>query len=214
MPRDATIKPNQRVALIGKTGSGKTYLEQQISLSWERFVVFDAKGTIPLKGWNLEEGSSALRQLRNGHSARIRVRESDPRKWLSWLDLIWQLHNVVLYIDEMSLVNPSTNPSLELRKLYQQGRELGVGVHASTQRPRNVPAIMFSEADWIFAFRMSRAEDRKTVADYGDEKETMRKPIRDPHGFYTYSPSWETAIYTPRYVANRQHAKTPKVRVA
>lgn len=197
------IKHNQRVAYIGKTGSGKTFLARHNLAMISRLIVLDAKGTISAKEWNLSTDGSVLRRLKAGQPGRFLVRGIRAEDFTPTLDLAWQIGNIVVYVDEMALVNPSSRPTFELARLYQQGREKQIGVQASTQRPRNVPAIMFSEADWIFAFRMSRREDRKTVADYGDEAETMLRPIRDTHGFYTYHPSWDRAIYTARYTPQK-----------
>lgn len=199
-PRRILVKSNQRVASIGKTGSGKTYLEQYLLAPIPRLIVLDGKGTLGGKAWNLSSEGSTIRQLRNGGPGRLRVVGADWSDWKPALELAWQCRNIVVYIDEMTLVCPNaSSPPIELKRLYQMGRELNIGVHASTQRPRGVPQIMFSEADWVFLFRVSKPEDRKTVSDYGDEYGTMREPIRDDHGFYAYHQSWRTPIYVPKF---------------
>lgn len=197
------ILTSQRVAYIGKTGSGKTYLAQHVLAPVRRLIVLDGKGTLGGRNWNLSPAwdGATIRQLRTGHPGRLRITGFDYQQhWKPALDLAWQIRNVVVYIDEMTLVaHTPSNPPIELRRLYQMGRELNIGVQASTQRPRGVPAIMFSEADWIFLFRVSKREDRKTVSDFGDEYGYMMRPISDVHGFWGFNTEWRVPQYSPEF---------------
>jgi hypothetical protein len=199
------IKDNERVAYVGKTDSGKTYLARHILAPMPRLIVLDGKGSLGGKEWNLQpggkNGSDVIRRMQRGEPGRLRFTAQTESDWLWPLDLAWSLGHVVVYIDEMLLVAPNGRPFKELTRLYQIGREMGIGVQAATQRPRNVPQVMFSEAEWLFLFRVSKKEDRKMVADFGDEDETMLNPIRDRHGFYTYNQTWRHPRYTPAFRA-------------
>lgn len=197
-----TVKADERVLFVGKTGSGKTYLSEHMTADIARLVCFDPKPS--LKKWaNLETvtslNDSNVRALKRGENRRIRV--SDPGKgmsgWLPWFDLLWQIGDVTAYMDEINLlVYPRRVAPIGFSRLYQQGRERGIGVWAATQRPVNIPLICVTEAEWIFEFRLGNKADRKLIADYGDDNGDMLNPIRDMHGFWTYHQSWQKAVYT------------------
>jgi len=210
------VKPDQRVLFVGKTGSGKTYLAEYMSQPISRLIALDPKPS--LRKWEgLETVTSInhphVRALKRGENRRIRV--PDPQGgmpgWIPWLQLVWQLGDVTLYIDEINLVvYPRRNPPIEFSRLYQQGRERGIGVWGATQRPVNIPLICVTEAEWIFEFRVGNKADRNLIADYGDDSGRMAQPIRDEHGFFTFNQSWREAVYTPR-LTKQQETKAHKL---
>lgn len=207
------VKPDQRVLFVGKTGSGKTHLAEYMSEPISRLIAFDPKPS--LRKWERLETVTSLnhadvRALRRGENRRIRI--PDPQKgmdgWLPWLQLVWEIGDVTVYIDEINLVvYPKRNPSIQFSRLYQQGRERGIGVWGATQRPVNIPLICVTEAEWLFEFRIGNKADRKLIADYGDDSGKMAEPIRDEHGFYTFNQSWREAIYTQR-LTKRQETRS------
>jgi hypothetical protein len=204
------IRPDQRVTYLGKTESGKTYLARHVLTNRERLIVLDPKGTLGKPEWNLETGDWGKRQLLRGRKARIRVPYPLNGDWRPWLDLAWKARDVTVYIDEVYGVVPAgKRPPDEFVALYTRGRELGISVHAASQRPVWIPQFVLSEADWLFVFRLSRPQDRKYVAGFGDETGDMERPIRDAHGFWTYHQAWRHAVYTPRYVA-KNIQQTPR----
>lgn len=198
------VEADQRVLSVGKTGSGKTYLNEYMTSRIARLIALDPKPS--LRKWpNLETVTSLnhpdVRALKRGENRRIRV--PDPGKgmagWIPWLQLIWEMGNVTTYMDEINLiVHPRRVAPIEFSRLYQQGRERGIGVWGATQRPVNIPLICVTEVDWIFMFRLGNRADRKLIADYGDDSRKMEQPIRDEHGFWTYKSTWVKAEYTDK----------------
>ena len=201
--REIIIKPNQRVAYVGKTNSGKTFLARHILLPFPRLIVFDSKGTMNLTEWKLSDSDATKRALKRGEPGRLWVPTPPGNDWTRWLDFIWEIRNVTLYVDEMmAVVPPRKSAPDQLNSLYTRGREFGIGVHASMQRPAWVPPFTLSEAEWLFVFRLSRAADRKAVSDFGDEYETMRNPVPDEHGFFIYNQTWRRPRYLKRFNAS------------
>jgi len=135
------VKPDQRVLFVGKTGSGKTYLAEYMSQPISRLIALDPKPS--LRKWEgLETVTSVnhphVRALKRGENRRIRV--PDPQGgmpgWIPWLQLVWQLGDVTLYIDEINLVvYPRRNPPIEFSRLYQQRGNAASAFGAQ----RNVP---------------------------------------------------------------------------
>lgn len=205
------IKTNERIANVGKTNSGKTYLAEHITAPMPRLVALDGKNVLGKPGWNLDSSEQAMRALRRGQNARVRIVETEQQDWDYWLDLVWEMGNTFVYIDEMlALTAGNGTASKSLKRLYQMGREKRIGVMASTQRPKSVPAVMFSEAEWLFVFRVSRKDDRKYLTEFGDEYETMMEPIRDEHGFYVYNQTWRRPRYLPKFVPSQTSVVVPR----
>lgn len=208
--KNLTIQADDRVAIIGKTGSGKTYFARFLVASFARLIVIDSKGDINPARWNLEtvpdnwsERTPLVRKLLRGENVRLRFRAPMNGDYRPILRLVWAAKNVTLYIDEVLAVVPERRPApMEFDSLYTRGRSSGIGVIASAQRPRAIPPNVMAQAEWIFAFSVPRPEDRKYVSGYMDGYRPIENRIPHPHGFWTYNASWPNPVYTDRYVPN------------
>lgn len=199
MPR-IKLASNERVLIAGKTGSGKTFLAHYITRSIKRLVILDGKGT--LGNWGLEPWSGrAVRALLRGEPMRTRAIPPIGVDMLAYWDEViytaYRAGNVLVYIDEMySVAPPNQKPSDALWALYTRGRELGVGVWASTQRPVWIPLFALSEAEHFFLFRLQLFEDRQRMAAFmGSE---VMSTITDIHGFYYAAAVAEKPFYVHR----------------
>lgn len=199
---DLTIHSWQRVALAGKTGSGKTYAARYLLRPIRRLIVIDPKmQLIGEKQWRLEPPSNdAFKALRQSEYARIAIWQPPALDgegfpvWDSIFEYAWSIGDVVIYIDEMYSVAKNGRMTYPLRRLYTQGRALGIGVWASTQRPSFVPMEMFSESEWSFVFTLRIETDRKKVAaSLGFDQ--IQQPIRDEHGFWVAYQTWPEPLY-------------------
>lgn len=202
MPRERLIiRGNQRVAFAGKTNSGKTFMARHLLHSFPRLIAIDPKNVLWKPGWRTDYWSDkGVSELKKGNPARIRISvpptldANDNPVWDDIFRVAWDIGDVTVYIDEMYSVCINGRLSWPLRRLYTQGREMGIGVWACTQRPSFVPLEMFSEAEWSFLFMLRMEEDRKRVARaIGDD--VLLQPIRDVHGFFMYFETWGSPIY-------------------
>lgn len=201
------LMSNDRVAFAGKTGSGKTFLARYLTRTFKRLIVVDPKMTLGIPNWNLQDlDAKGLKELRNGRGARVRfwnppkVNANGEPVWDDIFELAWELGDITVYIDEMYAVCLNGRMSWPLRRLYTQGREMGIGVWTSTQRPSFVPTEMFSEAEWDFIFMLRMEADRKKIAAATGATEIL-EPIRDLHGFWIYNQLWAEAVYKERFEA-------------
>lgn len=191
------IKSNQRVAVIGMTGSGKSFFCQKILSHAQRLVVIDPKGYLhPTMApeWNLTPWESGINRLEKGKDARLYIPPpEDEDEWEVWLQHIMRLRNCIIYIDELYGVGPAQG-SKGLRALFTRGRQMGLGVWACFQRPRWIPRFSLSEAEWKIVFRLEMAEDRDDIAKMAFGKAAYYK--LGEHGYMMKDPKGHIHIVT------------------
>lgn len=201
--------PFERMALVGRTGSGKTFLARYLLSRWAPLIVLDSKRTLGRPEWNLTtvDGDQVAgdpdeldRLLRVAGRLRIPVDGMQDAEDVA--RAVLQRGNVLVYIDEMyAIVPPGARMSPALQGLYTRGRELRIGVWAATQRPAWAPLVMFSEADWFVVFQLMLEEDRKRVAGFLGPQ--VLAPVPHRHGFWYYHVSWQAPYYVARLRVRR-----------
>lgn len=185
------MRPNDRIALVGATGSGKTYLAGKLLRSVSRLIVIDPKNTLGNK-WGLSDWSKRSKKaLFAGDPLRVRFSPEPGEEWRyeEILSLAYEAENVMIYIDEVyGIVEPGRKPPKYLTADYTRGRELGIGMIAATQRPSWVPLFILSEANWYICFRLMMDEDRRRMSKFMGSSVLAVPP--DKYGFYVYSVEW------------------------
>lgn len=182
-----TLSTNERVFITGKTGSGKTFLARYLTRKIKRLVVLDGKGTLGTPDWALEPFEQNIEKLNSKEPFRLRavpgLKTDLTAYWDDVLETTLRAGNVTIYIDELyAVVPPNKTASPTLFGCYTRGREFGVGVWASTQRPVWIPLVAMSEAEHFFMFRLQLMEDKQRLAAFMGAD--VLQPIYDEHGFY------------------------------
>lgn len=190
------VAADDRVAIFGQTGSGKTFFARYLLRSVRRLVVIDPKGMLRGQWGLMEWGQHARKLLTQGKPVRVRIPSPiDQSAWDSIFRFLYECGDIIIYIDEMYGVVPiGKRPPNYLNACYTRGRELGIGVYASSQRPTSIPREMISEASWFFCFRLLLEDDRKRVSEFMGPAALWEIP--DDHGFLYYHASWRDG---PRY---------------
>lgn len=203
----ATLKPNERYALVGKTRSGKTALAMVIAGTFARTLPY------PWEVWWIDTKNDpndikALRKwgFRNAVSPQDRSPDTgglpNALYWIvtsrgangETLDVVDQCQAifaqaydrkyVVVVIDEYVQVCPSkVNAGAALLDIFQRGGGRNVGLIGLTQEPVYVPRQLISQATHLVLLSLSFGYDidyvRKIYRDYNS-------PLRmgDNYGFY------------------------------
>ncbi len=177
----ATLSRAVRYALIGKTGSGKTYfavallwhLMQGASPGWKAVIV-DSKGDtedrarfarwgfMPTRLRDLGRTSERLVTvpLRQGSSEKESVYQG-AQALFRWA---YARCRVILLVDEYTqVVRSRTDPGPGLREVFARGRGRGVGLIGCTQEPVYVPRMLLSQASHEFLFRLTFGNDIRAV---------------------------------------------------
>lgn len=163
------IQPYERVTMLGKTGSGKTYLGKAYASGFDNVLVLDTKGTFT---WG--RGVPIIRtfdQLRKVGAGKFIYRPIDSEMnsdfYDAFFEFIYKRRHTVAFVDELNQVMENAHDILpNWKNIMQRGRELNVGIFNCTQRPTFVPRMTFSEAEHTFCFRLKLEDDRRRVAEY------------------------------------------------
>jgi len=189
---EIVVATADRVVAAGKTGSGKTYLMRRLCSRVGRLVLIDHKSS--LTDWSTEPNEEhAWRKLERGDKARIRVVYEDDDTYETAIARAFAAGDCTIYIDEIYGVVEPGRRSKALVSALTRGREFGVGVWTSTQRPAHLPLFVLSESDHYFIFRLNLEQDRARFAAFAGEE--VKTVITDEHGFW-YAAAKENR---PRY---------------
>lgn len=182
------IKGSDRCLFIGRTGSGKTTLAKAIlnSSNVERYTVIDPKHMFtPAKGVSIvpEYVSYYKKQVIRNSQGNI-VEEDAYRNALLQA---WRRKNCIIYVDEATLVTRPRPILPEYGRVIRTGRERNVGIWSATQRPADIPSVLFTECEHIFCFQLTFDDDRKKVIRFtGDKAGKILRGLRG-HDFCYYN---------------------------
>lgn len=158
---------DQRCAIIGRTGSGKTQagiwqfsLRSYNSMPW---VVFDFKrdkliaqipftNVIPLGELPTQPGI---------YIVRPQLGQEDELEAYLWQ--LWNAENIGIFIDEGYMIG---SQSKAFQAILTQGRSKHLPLIVLSQRPSWITRFAFSEADFIQVFWLIDERDRKTVRSF------------------------------------------------
>ncbi len=196
--------PDERLLVVGKTGSGKTELIRQCLRQiapGEVIIVFDSKpewkarrwfdprrirrtpATDPLAEAVYLPARVPLKQLTPGiYVYRPEYPEyADPRNDKILLAAL-RRGKCTVVIDELTDFARGSYALPSLGKVIRQGRAKRVRMLIGTQRPGAIPLIALTEANKVCCFRLQSEGDRKRMAQWIDP--AMRVLPSAKHAFW------------------------------
>lgn len=194
------IKSNNRIALFGKTGSGKTVIVKYVL--WPQYgsrkIFFDPKCRNRDIGGVLVRNPDQLAQV-VGKDKPILYQPDDLSQddFDEVCGIIFEAGNYTLFMDEITDVCSSNSISPKHKRLLAQGRELGIGVVSCSTRPMNISSYVFSESEHFFVFSLFLEGDVakiKTMLPSGIAKRIYTLP---PHHFLYFNTSGDVRFFKP-----------------
>lgn len=182
------IASNDRIFVAGKTGSGKTEAVRQLVVDpLDRVLFLDIKGrehrNLP---YPVVEDLDAVHTALFAEDADRRLDKfvlSPERPTIELFDdvcrLVYERGNFHLVADELKSVYHGSGLTEHHNLIMTNGRDKGVGMTSTTQRPKRIPIESISEAEHIFGFRLKTKTDRDRMTEVVGEAADQLRSI-DP----------------------------------
>lgn len=208
-------KQGEHVTLYAATGQGKTTLALEILPIRRYMVVFATKQkyqrlfvTLQQQGFKVQKEFDPNPDVAPKvilHCAPKDTEASSRSKqkavYGKALNEIYQSGGWGLYVDELKYVTDNLKLGSNMELLYLQGRELGVSIVGTSQRPAWVPVVAIAEATHLFIGAQSDQRDIDRIAEGSGRKGRVIRPLID-----------ELEDYQFLYV-NTRNSKVPVYRV-
>jgi hypothetical protein len=162
------IKGSDRVAVIGSSGSGKTFLSKRmLPYDGKRIIVVDPKRTfkpapnqvMPV----IKDIAHISRQTFFVFQPKL-TQYDDMEVYDRLLKHAYNVGNITLYIDDLAGIcdSPSSYPKA-MKLCYNLGRERNVNIISCLQRPMHVPGYIWANTEHYFIFNVPLESDRKKL---------------------------------------------------
>lgn len=182
----ANLAPNDRYALVGKTGSGKTALAMVLAGTMARALLSDPRWQVwwidtkgdkrdlaSLRQWGFRNVATEQDYELYGGTGNAfywlvprRTKDGHNIETVDYAQRIiakaYDRKYVVLVIDEyVSVVVSAREPGTALKDVFQRGRGLNVGLIGLTQEPVYVPRQLISQASHLVMLSLTYGHDIK-----------------------------------------------------
>lgn len=156
-PKPTQWLPGEHLAVIGTTGTGKTYLMSQLVKLRKFVVVLITKPTDGIK-WGPEFVKARdVKALDDWRNEKILLKpdfKDQPKVAHDLIWKIWKQRGWTLVIDEAFYAQQQLGLQDDLEMIYTQGRSAGISVMSGIQRPVGVTRFLISEAHHVISFRV------------------------------------------------------------
>lgn len=157
-------KIGEHVAVIGTTGTGKTYLVSRLVDLRDNVVIIRTKpDDIEFTGFREFRTAKAMDDWRND---RLLIRpkyQDQPKVVWDILDRVWEMGRWTVVVDEFFYVQ-RLGMQHPLERLLTQGRSKHISVVCGMQRPVQVTRFALSEITHLFTFK-TEGRDLRTLRD-------------------------------------------------
>jgi len=186
----------QHIVAVGSTGSGKSEFMQQLLKCYNyRFMIDTQDSLDKIEGRSFTDPHGLAMRLKFYKSLKYKPgHEYREKDWWNYIFATIAHSSTkkkpkprVVYIDEAYHVGRGTSYPAELPKAIQTTRQKQISWFVATQRPRQLPQEIFSEAAKVYVFYLSKFDDLVTVSKFGrqSDKELM-KLLQDQTDDYSF----------------------------
>jgi hypothetical protein len=159
----------QRVAVIGRTGSGKSvfgmWLLSRAAFDVQPFIIVDYKHDDLVKQIDRARVIDFNEVPTKPGIYILRPRPDQDKEVEEYLWKVWTRGKIGLVFDETAEL-PKHFGKGALHAIFTQGRSKSIPVIGCTQRPRGVVPALFTEADFFACFHLLKPEDVQAFAGY------------------------------------------------
>lgn len=179
--------PTHRVAVVGRTGSGKTFAAvwhlSNADFNVRPWVIIDYKNDDLINGIEKAQYINYNDLPTQPGIYILKVLPGEEDLLSEWFQRVWEHEGIGIYIDEGYMINKHDK---WFNACLTQGRSKKIPMIILSQRPVWLSRFVFSEADFFQVFDLTHSQDMVKVKEYikDDERKQLDKPLRDYHSFY------------------------------
>ena len=195
------IKQGEHVFIAGRTGCGKSELAQIYLSGKENVICLDTKGTenwLRIPDVAIFERLEDLMNFGIGKAIyRPRWEELNAEYYNSFFEWIYKRGNTDVWVDEITSICPNANTIPDFYKgCLTRGRTLGISIWSLTQRPKDIPLVVMSEAKHFYIFDLNMESDRKRIMEIVSAPELKLLPSKvfEPFAFWYYNFSMDIPV--------------------
>lgn len=166
------------ILLLGKRGSGKSYLARDMLKNYNRYLVFDTIGEYSNQGvcfqdlkelgefWEkfIDKKFRLIYQPLNPY--KIIEAETGKTEFDLICDLVWECEDMALIVEEMDAFCGSAGISDSFANIVQRGRHRNITLIGISQRPYGISRLISSQAKEIYSFIMTEPRDIEYLSQY------------------------------------------------
>jgi len=187
MPSLSLNTPGQHIVLVGSTGSGKSEFAQTLLNMRGSILAIDTQDSL--------DKLTEVKTFHDPHGLGMRLKFYKRLRYIpkgeyrdrEWWNFVFEtfLHSSskkkprprTLYIDEIYHIGYGISFPNQLPRAITTARQRKLSFVIATQRPRQIPMPVLSEASKIIVFYLSKFDDRKVISQFvrKDPKEMMRE---------------------------------------
>lgn len=177
MPTLELPEYGKHIVFAGSTGSGKSYMAEAMLQHYESYFAIDTQDSLGIPGYRMKTPQGLTMYL----NWLKRIHYVPKPEYLDRDVFNYIFRNVlesstkkrprprVCYIDEIYHVGYGTNFPAWLPKAITTARQRKISFWIATQRPRQIPIPILSEASKIYVFYLSKLDDAKLIASFARE---------------------------------------------
>lgn len=155
----------QHVCIVGQTGQGKTYLENEL-LQYRQYVLFlrSKSDKTQLDGFRVTKKTKDINLRQSTKWELYPTYEEQYIEFKRALGMVWRTESWCVALDETFYLYDNLRLKSDIEKLLTQGRSLDISVVCGIQRPSRVSRFVLSEPYHYFFFQME-GRDAKLVGE-------------------------------------------------
>lgn len=198
---DLRLGADQRGAIIGQSGTGKSFLARRLLPASGQLAIIDPKRMFDY-GTDVQVFDSASRILKVKPKRFIYRPIPSELANLAEHDRVYRYAyergNFTIYTDDVvGIMTRSRFPDF-LRICYMMGRQKNVSMLSAFQRPAWLPMFLCSESVKFYCFYLGMKQDQDKVSEWCNGYDP-RALLAEPHAFFFQSyakPHMMTAVKT------------------
>lgn len=179
--------------VLGRRGSGKSYLARRIQSAYPRKVIFDSlgeySGTDAILCHDFESFAEAVLKTQNDNSFTLVYQfdiESDDhvKEFNQALRVLWHRGNLLVVCEEIQMLSGPHHIPMWLRNQLLTGRHRNNALMFTTQRPGECNKTIISQANHVFCGSLHEKNDVEYVRSVLGDRAFELADWPERHFFY------------------------------